>query len=106
MRSTRNGRYRVQIIILIAIISLFVISQYVQRKSNVENHVENIEENHIPVKKIVLTEDISPSKNASSLSSSSSSSSDSTNCAYKVLLRENKNNSIVNLYLELSKTSR
>jgi hypothetical protein len=77
MRPTRSTKYRVQLIILLTIISLFGLFLYIQREPNYATE-DYIEEPIFPTRKFVTVK--RTSINESLLS-------ESINCAYKVKLK-------------------
>ena len=74
MRSTRNTKYRLQMTIMIIVISLFVLFMYTQRQEPIE-HEELIEKPVFVPKKARAVEHTPVVETVTS---------DSTNCAYKV----------------------
>lgn len=93
VRGSRGSKTRIQIVILISIISLLGLFLYIQRHDTPVGEQQIIDQNTIPLKRKFITEAFdkveegvggpSNSLPSSGSSSSSSSESDPHNCAYK-----------------------
>lgn len=87
-RGIRSSKSRIQVVILIAVISLLGLFLYIQRDDTpIRNEI--IDQNTIPSKRNPITDSYKPEENHAPVpppsdASSSSSSANSNNCAYKV----------------------